>query len=93
MFNVPLQHNCHLQRATYGLKEAPQVWFECFTKFVWTTSQGRVLLLQWANNKNMIISGDDHGIQLVKLQRQFQLKNIGPVKYFLGLGLQRALGM
>ena len=58
--------------------------------FVRNTSHGRVLLLLYVDD--MIITGDDAaGIQFVKnhLQKQFQMKDLGPLRYFLGLEISQ----
>ena len=58
--------------------------------FICNTSNGRVLLLLYVDD--MIIIGDDtDGIQFVKnhMQKQFQMKDLGPLRYFLGLEISQ----
>ena len=58
--------------------------------FVRTTSRGRVLLLIYVDD--MIITGDDMiGIQYAKsqLQQQFHMKDLGSLRYFLGLEISQ----
>ena len=76
--STPPQHVCRLRRAIYGLKQAPQAWFEHFRSvvlafgftessqdyalFTRQTSRGLTLLLLYVDD--MVISGDDAGIIL-----------------------------
>jgi hypothetical protein len=66
---------CKLQRALYGLKQSPQAWF------------GRFSLAM------MIITGDDRE-EISRLQGQlaceFEMKNLGGLKYFLGIEVARS---
>ena len=70
-----------------GFRESFQDYF----LFVWTSLQGRVLLLLYADD--MIVTGDDTtGITATQryLHRQFHIKDLGHLWYFLGLEIAQA---
>ncbi|KAA0034958.1 putative mitochondrial protein [Cucumis melo var. makuwa] len=65
-------HVCLLHKSLYGLKQAPRAWFECFTSYLY----------------DIIVTGPDFSyISLLKTQLalEFQISDLGPLKYFLGL--------
>ena len=89
---------CRLRRALYGLKQAHLAWFAKFsstisqhgffetTLFLRRSNHGITIILLYVDD--MIITGDDmQGIQDLKhfLGRQFKMKYLGPLNYFLGL--------
>ena len=87
---------CRQRRVLYGLKQAPRAWFAKFsstisqhsfsgssfdtTLFLRQSNHGITILLLYVDD--MIIIGDD-----LKhfLGRQFEMKDLGPLNYFLGL--------
>ncbi|CAL8160383.1 unnamed protein product [Prunus armeniaca] len=72
---------CKLRKSLYGLKQSPRAWFGRFTK----------------SNMNFgyiqIVTGNDTGEQL-KLQKylsqEFEMKDLGDLKYFLGIEVARS---
>ena len=59
--------------------------------FIHTSSRGRTLLLLYVDD--MLITGDDaEHISLVKrhLSQQFQMTDLGPLSYFLGIEVSRS---
>ena len=65
--------------------------FQDHSLFVRTSSQGCVLLLLYVDD--MIVTGDDNvGITDTQryLHRQFHMKNLGHLRYFLGLEIAQA---
>ncbi|RVW21623.1 Retrovirus-related Pol polyprotein from transposon TNT 1-94 [Vitis vinifera] len=69
---------CKLNKALYGLKQSPRAWFSRFRKVT--------ALIIYIDN--MIITSDDKE-EISKLQKhllvEFEMKNLGGLKYFLGI--------
>jgi len=65
--------------------------FQDYSLFVWTSLQGRVLLLLYADD--MIVIGDDT-VGITDTQRylhlQFHIKDLGHLRCFLGLEIAQA---
>jgi hypothetical protein len=104
--DAPSGYVCRLQRALYGLKQAPHAWFEHFDSviqaagftpsvhdpalFIHLSPRGRTLLLYV---DDMLIMGDDvEHISVLKKQlgEQFQMSDLGPLSYFLGMEVQHS---
>ncbi|WVZ92005.1 hypothetical protein U9M48_038104 [Paspalum notatum var. saurae] len=94
----PSGYVCRLRKALYGLKQAPPVGFSPSDHdpnlFIHLFPRGHTLLLLYVND--MLITGDDPDhISRVKqqLSEQFQMSDLGPLSYFLGIEvLQSAKG-
>ncbi|KAG8488956.1 hypothetical protein CXB51_016958 [Gossypium anomalum] len=69
---------CKLNKSLYGLKQSPRAWFNCFAK---------------AMTNDIILTGDD-SIEIERLKEflslEFQLKNLGNLRYFLGMEIARS---
>ena len=94
-------HVCRLKRALYGLKQAPRAWYTMidnyFTGLGFTKSEadanlyrimveGKPLIIVLYVD-DLILIGDDQLIQSCKedLAREFEMKEMGLMHYFLGM--------
>eukprot|EP00253_Pinus_taeda_P033819 PITA_33819 len=94
-------HVCRLKRALYGLKQAPRAWYtridNYFTELGFTKSEvdaklyhivvkGELLIIVLYVD-DLILIGDDQLIVSCKenLARDFEMKDMDPMHYFLGM--------
>ncbi|KAA0035576.1 reverse transcriptase [Cucumis melo var. makuwa] len=70
------QQVCKLQKSLYGLKQSPRAWFDRFTTFVKSQeySQGH----------------SDHTLFTKRMGDEFEIKDLGNLKYFLGMEVSRS---
>ena len=101
-------HVCRLKRALYGLKQAPRAWYtrieSYFTCLGYTKCEADVNLYHiMVEGKpliivlyvdDLILTGDDQLIQSCKedLAREFQMKDMGLMHYFLGMEVWQKYG-
>ena len=94
-------HVCRLKRALYGLKKASLAWYtridSYFIRFGFTKSEANVnlyhivvegkLLIILIYVDDLILIGDEKLIKYYKedLSREFEMKDIGLMHYFLGM--------
>jgi hypothetical protein len=97
---------CKLQKALYGLKQSPRAWFGWFSlamkKYGFKQSnsdhtlflkhQGKMLIALLIYVDDMIITGNDDEISSLQehLVTEFEMKNLGGLKYFLGIEVARS---
>ncbi|RVW49546.1 Retrovirus-related Pol polyprotein from transposon TNT 1-94 [Vitis vinifera] len=69
---------CRLRKSLYGLKQSPKAWFERFTKVV--------------KGYGFIQCDHEEKIDLLKklLTKEFEIKDLGNLKYFLGMEIARS---
>ncbi|KAE8700051.1 Pentatricopeptide repeat (PPR) superfamily protein [Hibiscus syriacus] len=71
---------CKLKKSIYGLKQSPRAWFERFTRAV-------------KQHDDIVMTGDDT-VELESLKNflsnQFEVKDLGQLKYFLGMEVARS---
>lgn len=99
-------HVCKLNKALYGLRQAPRAWFSTFSSFL--LSQGFHASIA---GYSLFISNSEHGITLILiyvddiditgddkeyiqdlisiLSRRFVMKDLGTLRYFLGIEVLR----
>ncbi|KAH9699990.1 protein kinase domain-containing protein [Citrus sinensis] len=65
---------CKLKKSLYGLKQSPRAWFDRFTKAV------------------VRLGNDEEELQKLKKQlaQEFEVKDLGNLKYFLGMEVARS---
>lgn len=99
---------CKLRKALYGLKQSPRAWFERLRSAVlkWVSIKEMLTTpsVKWRNGQvvilivhvdGMVVTGDNlQEITLLKenLAREFEIKDLGPLKYFLGIEVPRSQG-
>lgn len=90
-----------LKKALYGLKEAPRVWNECFNDFATRNGLQRskndtclyigenIWLVVWVDD--ILITGSENAKEEIikKLRKEFNAKNLGRIKCFLGTEIIR----
>ena len=101
-------HVCRLKRVLYGLKHAHCAWCtrieNCFTRLGFTKSEadanlyhivveGKLLIIVLYVD-DLILTGDEKMIKYRKeyLAREFEMKYMGLMHYFLGLGVWKRDG-
>ena len=92
---------CRLKRAPYGMKQAPRAWYiridNYFTRLGFTKCQadvnlyhivvdGKILIIV-LYVYDLILTSDEHLVTSFKedLAREFEMKDMGLLHYFLGL--------
>ena len=101
-------HVCRLKRALYGLKQAPRAWYtqieSYFTGLGFSKSEadpnlyqivveGKLLIIVLYVD-DLILTGDEQLILSCKedLAREFEMKDLGLLHYFLGLEIWQLEG-
>lgn len=97
---------CKLKRSLYGLKQSPHVWFNRFSKALrmmnYKQGADHTLFFKHQGNKitiiivyvdDIIVTGDDalemEGLKK-KLAAEFEIKDLGALRYFLGMEVARS---
>lgn len=106
-FDVPKNKYCKLQKALYGLKNAPKCWYERlndfllnekFTKsisdqclYYFISNVSRVYLLVFVDD--ILYTGYGSTLTLIndKLKNKFKMKDLGLAKFYLGISIGQDL--
>ena len=93
---------CRLRKALYGLKQSPRIWFDTLASYLKqhgfipldadksVFSNGKVIIAIYVDD--LLITGPNRDfIQKAKqaLHDRFQMTDIGPLAYYLGMGVER----
>ena len=95
---------CRLRKSIYGLKQAPRVWNQRIRRFlksigfdqlysdpcVYINKTTEIIVAMWVDD--LIIFGKDMAsINALKAQlnEEYEMKDIGELKYFLGIQVHR----
>ena len=93
---------CKLKKALYGLKQSPRVWYDTLSKFLKSLdfaplisdysvfTNGRIIIGVYVDD--ILLAGPSKSeIQEVKnhLNQTFQMTDLGPVSYYLGMKVTR----
>jgi hypothetical protein len=91
-----------LLKALYGLKQAPRLWYEDINQFLLSIGfdqsttdpnlyiQNGILLLLYVDDILLIYTGNDDSSGVKeRIKNRYQITDLGPVKRFLGLEIER----
>lgn len=96
---------CRLKKALYGLKQSPRAWFDRFSKamlaFGYKQSNADHTMFIKRNNEkitiffvdDIVVTGNDpQEVSQLKgyLAKEFQIKDLGKLRYFLGIEVARS---
>ncbi|KAK4368006.1 hypothetical protein RND71_011798 [Anisodus tanguticus] len=97
---------CRRKKALYGLKQSPRAWFDRFCKamisfgyqqsnvdhtfFIRHQKDKLTLLIVYVDD--VVMTGDDEEMTRLKklLAQEFGIKDLGKLKYFLGIDVARS---
>jgi hypothetical protein len=98
---------CHLRKSLYGLKQAPRAWYSRFasyltklgfievksdTLFIFRRGSDTVYLLLYVDDIILTASNTELLRRTISaLQREFAMKDLGPLHHFLGASSRRAV--
>ena len=103
-FVKPGGYACRLKKALYGLKQAPREWYSTLTDYIITMGYRRVdedhsVYIHQPNGIIIAIYVDDllligpslSDISLLKIElsHRFQIKDLGPINFYLGMHVTR----
>jgi hypothetical protein len=69
---------CRLRKSLYGLKQAPRAWYSQFATYLTTLG-----FIEAKSNTSLFILR--RGSDTIYLQREFAMKDLGPLHHFLGI--------
>jgi hypothetical protein len=97
-------YHCKLDKALYGLKQVPRAWYACLSDklktLVFSSSKADISLFHYKKGSitiflliyvDDIIIASSSSSALHSLQHDFALKDLGPLHYFLGIGVKRSV--
>ena len=94
---------CRLNRSLYGLKQAPRAWYSRFASYLasigFVEAKSDMSLWRGDDTVYLLLYVDDIVLTastadllhrtIVALQREFAMKDLGPLHHFLGITAER----
>ncbi|GJV65003.1 putative RNA-directed DNA polymerase [Tanacetum coccineum] len=97
-------YSIKLQRSLYGLKQSGWMWYNrlsdyliskgyksnliCPCVFIKKTTSGFVIIAVYVDDLNIIGTGKEINEVVVHLKKEFEMKDLGKTKYYLGLQIE-----
>lgn len=83
---------CKLKKALYGLKQSSRAWFHCHDKLWIKQRNGDPTLFIKHQGKKftfLIVYVEETSELRIRLSKDFEIKELGPLRYFLGSEVAR----
>ncbi|GJX66278.1 copia protein [Tanacetum coccineum] len=97
-------YSIKLQRSLYGLKQSRRMWYNrlsdyliskgyksnliCPCVFIKKTTSGFVIIAVYVDDLNIISTSKEINEVVVQLKKEFEMKDLGKTKYYLGLQIE-----
>jgi len=90
---------CKLQKSLYGLKQAARIWNDKLHAFLikigfkrstadyclYINAEMGIMIVTWVDDLLVVGKGSEIASVKVMLMKEFEMKDLGPIQYFLGM--------